>query len=108
MTTRCLVTSFALALCSLFLATVDSAQTTDAIDLIGGVCVPDSTTVRAGVYKTAGFGIRFSGNAIGNVRLLCPFPPGTGMAQLPRDIRAAIADVKSSFRRRPRPTALFS
>jgi hypothetical protein len=78
MTTRYVVTSFALALCSLFLARVDSAQATDAIDLIGGVCVPYSATVRAGVYETARFGIRFSGNAIGNVRLLCPFPPGHG------------------------------
>jgi len=34
MTTRYVVTSFALALCSLFLARVDSAQATDAIDLM--------------------------------------------------------------------------
>jgi len=39
---------------------------------IGGTCVPDSATVRAGLYETAGFGVRFSGNSVGKIRLLCP------------------------------------
>jgi hypothetical protein len=42
-------------------------------DQIGGVCVPDSATVRAGVYETRGFSIGFSGNSTGKIRLLCPF-----------------------------------
>ena len=35
-------------------------------------CVPDSATIRAGKYETAGFGVRFA-NGIGAIRLLCPF-----------------------------------
>jgi hypothetical protein len=76
MKTRYLATSFALALSLLFLARADSAQATpyvDVTDLVGGACVPDSATVRAGVYETAGFGIRFSGNGIGRIRLFCPY-----------------------------------
>ena len=41
-------------------------------DNVGGTCVPDSATIRAGVYETAGFGVRFSGASIGKIRLLCP------------------------------------
>jgi hypothetical protein len=76
MKTRYLATSFALALSLLFLARADSAQATpyvDVTDLVGGACVPDSATVRADVYETAGFGIRFSGNGIGRIRLFCPY-----------------------------------
>lgn len=40
---------------------------------IGGTCVPDSATIRAGNYETAGFGVRFGGNSVGQIRLLCPF-----------------------------------
>lgn len=40
---------------------------------VGGTCVPDSATVRAGLYETAGFGVRFGGNSVGKIRLLCPF-----------------------------------
>src|SRR5262245_44877138 len=43
------------------------------LDQVGGVCIPDSATVRAGVYETRGFGIGFSGNSTGKIRLLCPF-----------------------------------
>jgi hypothetical protein len=51
----------------------DSAHADDYwVPPIGGTCVPDSATVRAGVYETAGFGVRFSGNSIGKIRLLCP------------------------------------
>jgi hypothetical protein len=39
---------------------------------IGGTCVPDSATIRAGHYETAGFGVRFGGSSIGKIRLLCP------------------------------------
>jgi hypothetical protein len=73
MTTRHVVASVALALSVLFLARVNSAQASDVTDLIGGACVPDSATVRAGVYETAGFGIRFGGNGIGRLRLFCPY-----------------------------------
>lgn len=40
---------------------------------IGGTCVPDSATIRVGNYETAGFGVRFGGNSVGQIRLLCPF-----------------------------------
>jgi hypothetical protein len=73
MTTRYTVTYFALALCSLFLARADSALAKDVTDVIGGACVPDSATVRAGVYETRGFGVGFSGNTTGRIRLLCPY-----------------------------------
>jgi hypothetical protein len=75
MRTRHAVTSIALAFCLLFLARADLARAADGdvTDLVGGACVPDSTTVRAGVYETAGFGIRFSGNSTGRIRLFCPY-----------------------------------
>ena len=78
MTTRSVAASFALAVCLLFLAGLDSAQAINSpLDLIGGVCVPHNATVRAGVY--AGFGIRFSGNGVGKIRLLCPFNVSGGL-----------------------------
>jgi hypothetical protein len=40
---------------------------------VGGTCVPDSATIRAGHYETAGFGVRFGGDSVGNIRLLCPY-----------------------------------
>jgi hypothetical protein len=43
-----------------------------AVPPIGGTCVPDSATIRAGHYETAGFGVRFSGISVGKIRLLCP------------------------------------
>ena len=59
---------------SLLLTGVPSARASDGpLDQIGGVCVPDSATVRAGLYETRGFGIGFSGNSTGKIRLLCPF-----------------------------------
>jgi hypothetical protein len=75
MTTRYVVRCFTLALCSLFLAGVESAQAKDVdiTDVIGGGCVPDSATIRAGVYETRGFGVGFSGNNTGKIRLLCPY-----------------------------------
>ena len=39
---------------------------------VGGTCVPDSATIRAGQYETAGFGVRFA-HGVGTIRLLCPF-----------------------------------
>jgi hypothetical protein len=69
MTTRCIPAGLALALCLHFLAAADSAKATD---IIGGACVPDSATVRAGLYETAGFGVRF-GSGTGRIRLLCPY-----------------------------------
>jgi hypothetical protein len=41
--------------------------------VFGGICVPDSETVRAALYETAGFGVRFSDGRTGTIRLLCPF-----------------------------------
>jgi hypothetical protein len=75
MKTRYVVTCFVVALCALFLARVDSAQAKDVdiTDVIGGGCVPDSATVRAGIYETRGFGVGFSGNNTGKIRLLCPY-----------------------------------
>jgi hypothetical protein len=67
MTIRHVVTAFVLAVCTLAAVLSNSAQA----DNIGGTCVPDSATVRAGVYETAGFGIRFAGNATGKIRPLC-------------------------------------
>ena len=53
----------------------DSAHAQDFVWAahVGGTCVPDSATIRAGHYETAGFGVRFGGNSVGNIRLLCPF-----------------------------------
>jgi hypothetical protein len=69
------IAAFALSLCSLVVTRGHSAfaQDVDVTDVIGGACVPDSATVRAGVYETAGFGVRFGGNGIGKIRLLCPY-----------------------------------
>jgi hypothetical protein len=59
---------------SLLLIGVPSARAVDGpLDQVGGVCVPDSATVRAGLYETRGFGVGFSGNSTGKIRLLCPF-----------------------------------
>ena len=44
-------------------------------DNVGGTCVPDSATIRAGQYETAGFGVRFGGDSVGTIRLLCPYHP---------------------------------
>jgi len=69
------ITSIAVGLCLFFPARPDFALAADAdvTDLVGGACVPDSATVRAGVYETAGFGVRFSGNGTGRIRLFCPY-----------------------------------
>jgi hypothetical protein len=59
---------------AILLIDVPSARAIDGpLDQIGGACVPDSATVRAGLYETRGFGIGFSGNNTGKIRLLCPF-----------------------------------
>jgi hypothetical protein len=56
---------------------------------VGGTCVPDSATVRAGLYETAGFGVRFGGNSVGKIRLMCPYQgrllnrPGARFAHAP-------------------------
>ena len=72
MTTRYISTSLALVLCLYFLAITHSAHARDVTDVIGGGCVPDSATQRAGLYETAGFGVRF-GSGTGRIRLLCPY-----------------------------------
>ena len=59
---------------ALSLIAVHSARAGDGpLDQVGGVCVPDGATVRAGLYETRGFGVGFSGNSTGKIRLLCPF-----------------------------------
>jgi hypothetical protein len=64
----------ALMVCLAFLARADLAEANDdmPLDQIGGVCVPDSATIRAGGYETRGFGVGFSGVHTGSIRLLCP------------------------------------
>ena len=74
MTIRPALGVFALALCSFFLGSMNSARAVDGpLDQVGGVCVPDGATIRAGLYETRGFGIGFSGSKTGTIRLLCPF-----------------------------------
>jgi hypothetical protein len=64
--------ALALALCLHLLAIAKPVKARDITDVIGGACVPDSATVRAGLYQTAGFGVRF-GSGTGRIRLLCPY-----------------------------------
>ena len=74
MTIRAALGFFALALGSLFLESADLARAVDAtLDQVGGVCIPDGATIRAGLYETRGFGIGFRGSNTGTIRLLCPF-----------------------------------
>ena len=81
MTTRFAAAFFALAVCSFFLPGADFARASDdfQLDQIGGVCVPDGATIRAGAYETRGFGVGFSGSSTGSIRLLCPFTVTTNM-----------------------------
>jgi hypothetical protein len=81
MTIRYAVTFFALVVCSAFLAGTDSARANDdmPLDQVGGVCVPDSATIRAGGYETRGFGVGFSGASTGSIRLLCPITVTSNM-----------------------------
>jgi hypothetical protein len=66
---------FALAFGSAVLGRADLAEAGNdmPLDQPGGVCVPDSATIRAGGYETRGFGVGFSGASTGSIRLLCPF-----------------------------------
>jgi hypothetical protein len=66
-------TSLALLVLSLLASTGLARAVDGPLDEVGGVCVPDSATVRQGIYETRGFGIGFSGNSVGKIRLLCPF-----------------------------------
>jgi hypothetical protein len=77
MTTRYVQAGFALALCLHFLAAADSAKAedVDVTDVVGGACVPDSATVRAGLYETAGFGVHFGS---GTGRIPTTTAPSTG------------------------------
>ena len=66
------VASFALV--SVLLLSGNAARAVDGpLDQIGGTCVPDAATIRAGLYETRGFGIGFRGESTGTIRLLCPF-----------------------------------
>ena len=75
MTTRYAATIIGLAFGSAVVLGADLAQANSdmPLDEVGGVCVPDSATIRAGGYETRGFGVGFSGSATGSIRLLCPF-----------------------------------
>ena len=75
MTTRFVIAFFAFALCLYLLAKADPAQASnvDITDVVGGACIPDSATIRAGIYETRGFGVGFSGLNTGRIRLLCPY-----------------------------------
>lgn len=75
MTTRYAAKIFALGFGSVLLLGADLAQANSdmPLDQVGGACVPDSATIRAGGYETRGFGAGFSGSSTGSIRLLCPF-----------------------------------
>jgi hypothetical protein len=74
MTIRAALTFFALTLGLFFSESADTARAQSGpLDQIGGVCVPDGATIRAGLYETRGFGVGFSGSNTGTIRLLCPF-----------------------------------
>jgi hypothetical protein len=74
MSTRYARSFLAFALGSVLLASGNAVHAVDApLDQIGGVCVPDGATIRAGLYETRGFGIGFRGESTGTIRLLCPF-----------------------------------
>jgi hypothetical protein len=75
MTTRFAALVFALVFGSAPFLGAGSAQAGNdmPLDQVGGVCVPDSATIRAGGYETRGFGVGFSGSSTGSIRLLCPF-----------------------------------
>ena len=74
---------------------------------VGGTCVPSSATIKAGQYETAGFGVRFSGNIVGAIRLLCPFGidgydatiGAMGMSVIDGDGGGEDAHVRASLRR---------
>jgi hypothetical protein len=72
MPTRTAAAAFALAV-SLLPIAIPAKAVDGPLDQPGGVCVPDSATVRAGLYETRGFGVGFSGSSVGKIRLLCPF-----------------------------------
>lgn len=75
MTIRYAAAISALALGSLLLFRAAPARAGDdmPLDEIGGVCVPDGATIRAGGYETRGFGVGFTGEHTGSIRLMCPF-----------------------------------
>lgn len=71
---------FVFALGSFFLESGVAARAADGpLDQIGGVCLPDGATVRAGLYETRGFGVGFRGSETGTIRLLCPFTVSANM-----------------------------
>ena len=68
----CRFLSFALG--SVLSVSWSTARAVDGpLDQIGGACVPDAATIRAGLYETRGFGVGFRGESTGTIRLLCPF-----------------------------------
>jgi hypothetical protein len=74
MSTRYASSFLAFALGSVLLASGNAAHAVDGpLDQIGGACVPDGATIRAGLYETRGFGIGFRGDSTGTIRLMCPF-----------------------------------
>lgn len=87
---------------------IDSAHA-DAVwaSHVGGTCVPSSATIKAGQYETAGFGVRFAGNIVGAIRLLCPFGldgseatiGGMAMSVIDEDGGGTDGHVRASLRR---------
>lgn len=74
MLTRYASSFLVFALGSVLLAGGNAAHAVDGpLDQIGGVCIPDGATIRAGLYETRGFGVGFRGDSTGTIRLLCPF-----------------------------------
>lgn len=86
-------------------------------DEVGGTCVPDSATIRAGNYETAGFGVRFGGNSVGNIRLLCPYYRldvgydvtigGMGMSVIDQDGMEAGGRIRASLHRAVKGTNVW-
>ncbi len=77
--------------------------------------MPDSATIRAGLYETAGFGVRFSGNKVGHIRLLCPFGidasdatiGGTQMSVIDQDGMEAGGRIRAHLHRAVKGTNIF-
>jgi hypothetical protein len=81
---------------------------------VGGTCVPDSATIRAAKYETAGFGVRFA-NGVGAIRLLCPFGldgydatiGGMQLSVIDQDGGGADGHIRASLRRAVKGTNVW-
>jgi hypothetical protein len=81
---------------------------------VGGTCVPDSATIRAGQYETAGFGVRFA-HGVGTIRLLCPFGldgwdatiGGMQLSVIDQDGEGSLGRIHASLRRTVKGTNVW-